>query len=141
MYCKAKLDSNNNLILNSNGQKIITNMLKWPEIDSGFMSPGGFLMGALAGCKIVTFSKVAKYYKVEFSELSVNVDAEVELLDNISDTPFKNQRYKFINIEFTLKTDASLEEIKRLISIAEKFCTVEIAIDKNIERNLKINLI
>lgn len=141
MICKGSLAIDGSLIFESNGQKIVSHNVKCKEIDSGFMSPGAMFMGALSGCKILTFSKAMKFYNLNFSKLSVEVNANVELLDNISDTPFKNQKYTEIKTVYTLKTDAKKEDIIKAIELSTKFCTVNIAVDKNIKQTFEINIL
>lgn len=141
MFCRVSLENNGNLTLSSNSQEIITHSTKCKEENSGYMSPGAIFMGSLAGCKVLTFSKAAKYYKVEFSNLSVDVEADVENTDNISDTPFKNQKYTEIRTTYSLNTSSSIEELEKVIDLASKFCTVNIAIDKNIKQTFKINIL
>ena len=52
MICAIKLEKNGEMVLTSNGQKIITDSVKCKELNSGFMTPGAMFMGALAGCKV-----------------------------------------------------------------------------------------
>lgn len=141
MICNIKLDKNGEMILSSNGQEIITHSLKCKEINSGYMSPGAMFMGALAGCKVLTFMKSAKYYNIKFEDLSIEVEADVEITDNIGDTPFKNQEYSEIRTKYSLKTDVSIDEINKVIILAGKFCTVNLAVDKNIKQSHTIELL
>lgn len=141
MICKVKLEDNGRLILSSNNQNIITDSIKCKEIDSGYMSPGDMFMGSLAGCKVLTFSKAMKFYNLKFSDLTIEVKADVEILDNILDTPFKDQKYSEIKTIYTLKTEAKESEIKKAILLASKFCTVNIAIDKSIKQTFTIKVL
>lgn len=141
MICKGKLEKDGSLIFEENGQKIISHSLKCKELASGFMSPGAMFMGALSGCKILTFSKAMKFYNLTFSELSVEVSADVVLLDNILDTPFKNQKYKEIKTVYTLRTDAKKEDVIKAIELSSKFCTVNIAVDKSIKQTFEIKIL
>ena len=65
MICSIRLDKDGEMILSSNGQEIITHSSKCKEVDSGYMSPGAMFMGALAGCKVLTFIKSSKFYKIK----------------------------------------------------------------------------
>lgn len=141
MICKGKLESDGSLVFESNGQKIISHSLKCKEKNSGYISPGEMFMAALSGCKILTFSKVMKFYNLKFSSLSVEVCAQVELLDNILDTPFKNQKYNEIKTIYTLKTDVKKEKLFEIVKLASKFCTVNIAIDKSIKQTFEIKIL
>lgn len=141
MICKGKLESDGSLVFESNGQKIISHSLKCKEKNSGYISPGEMFMAALSGCKILTFSKVMKFYNLKFSDLSVEVSAQVELLDNILDTPFKNQKYNEIKTIYTLKTDVKKEKLFEIVKLASKFCTVNIAIDKSIKQTFEIEIL
>lgn len=141
MICNIRLDKNGEMILSSNGQEIITHSLKCKEINSGYMSPGAMFMGALAGCKVLTFMKSAKYYKIKFEDLSIEVEADVVSTDNIGDTPFKNQEYSEIKTKYSLKTDANIDEIDKAINLASKICTVNLAVDKNIKQSHTIELL
>lgn len=141
MICKGKLESDGSLVFESNGQKIISHSLKCKEKNSGYISPGEMFMAALSGCKILTFSKVMKFYNLKFSDLSVEVCAQVELLDNILDTPFKNQKYNEIKTIYTLKTDVKKEKLFEIVKLASKFCTVNIAIDKSIKQTFEIKIL
>lgn len=141
MICKGKLESDGSLVFESNGQKIISHSLKCKEKNSGYISPGEMFMVALSGCKILTFSKVMKFYNLKFSSLSVEVCAQVELLDNILDTPFKNQKYNEIKTIYTLKTDVKKEKLFEIVKLASKFCTVNIAIDKSIKQTFEIEIL
>ncbi|MBF1204358.1 MAG: OsmC family protein, partial [Fusobacterium periodonticum] len=95
----------------------------------------------LAGCKVLTFIKSAKYYKIKFEELNIEVEADVLSTDNIGETPFKNQEYSEIRTKYSLKTDASIDKIDKVIDLANKICTVNIAVDKNIKQSHKIELL
>lgn len=141
MICKGKLESDGSLVFESNGQKIISHSLKCKEKNSGYISPGEMFMAALSGCKILTFSKAMKFYNLKFSSLSVEVCAQVELLDNILDTPFKNQKYNEIKTIYTLKTDVKKEKLFEIVKLASKFCTVNIAIDKSIKQTFEIKIL
>lgn len=141
MICKGKLESDGSLVFESNGQKIISHSLKCKEKNSGYISPAEMFMAALSGCKILTFSKVMKFYNLKFSSLSVEVSAQVELLDNILDTPFKNQKYNEIKTIYTLKTDVKKEKLFEIVKLASKFCTVNIAIDKSIKQTFEIEIL
>ncbi|MFT4444696.1 MULTISPECIES: OsmC family protein [unclassified Parvimonas] len=141
MICNIRLDKNGEMILSSNGQEIITHSLKCKEINSGYMSPGAMFMGALAGCKVLTFMKSAKYYKIKFEDLNIEVEAYVVSTDNIGDTPFKNQEYSEIRTKYSLKTDASIDQLDRVINLANKICTVNLAVDKNIKQFHTIELL
>ncbi len=141
MICNIRLDKNGEMILSSNGQEIITHSLKCKEINSGYMSPGAMFMGALAGCKVLTFMKSAKYYKIKFEDLNIEVEAYVVSTDNIGDTPFKNQEYSEIRTKYSLKTDASIDQLDRVINLANKICTVNLAVDKNIKQSHTIELL
>ena len=88
MICSIRLEKNGEMILSSNGQEIVTHSLKCKEANSGYMSPGAMFMGALAGCKLLTFIKSSKYYKIDFEDLNIEVEADVVNTDNIGDTPF-----------------------------------------------------
>ena len=140
MICSIKKEKNGEMILSNNGQEIITHSTKCKEVNSGYMTPGAMFMGALAGCKVLTFSKSAKYYKIDFEDLSIEVEADVINTDNIGDTPFKNQEYSEIRTKYSLKTKASVEEINKVIELASKFCTVNIAVDSNIKQTYTIEL-
>lgn len=140
MICSIRLEKNGEMILSSNGQEIVTHSLKCKEANSGYMSPGAMFMGALAGCKLLTFIKSSKYYKIDFEDLSIEVEADVINTDNIGDTPFKNQEYSEIRTKYSLKTKASVEEINKVIELASKFCTVNIAVDSNIKQTYTIEL-
>ena len=141
MICNIRLEKNGDMILSSNGQEIITHSLKCKEVNSGYMSPGAMFIGALAGCKVLTFIKSAKYYKIKFEELNIEVEADVLSTDNIGETPFKNQEYSEIRTKYSLKTDASIDKIDKVIDLANKICTVNIAVDKNIKQSHKIELL
>lgn len=141
MKSSVVFNSNGDILINSNLYEIKTNNIKWREENSSFISPGGLLMGALAGCKASTFSKAAKYYKIKFSDLSIEVEAEVELLDNIDETPFKNEKYKYLKSIYSLKTESSIDEIKKVINLASKFCTIDIGFDPSVERIIEINIL
>lgn len=141
MICKGKLESDGSLVFESNGQKIISHSLKCKEKNSGYISPAEMFMAALSGCKILTFSKVMKFYNLKFSFLSVEVSSQVELLDNILDTPFKNQKYNEIKTIYTLKTDVKKEKLFEIVKLASKFCTVNIAIDKSIKQTFEIEIL
>ena len=104
MICSIRLEKNGEMILSSNGQEIVTHSLKCKEANSGYMSPGAMFMGALAGCKLLTFIKSSKYYKIDFEDLNIEVEADVVNTDNIGDTPFKNQEYSEIRTKYFLKT-------------------------------------
>lgn len=141
MICSIRLEKNGEMILSSNGQEIITHSLKCKEANSGYMSPGAMFMGALAGCKLLTFIKSSKYYKIDFEDLNIEVEADVVNTDNIGDTPFKNQEYSEIRTKYFLKTDASIDYIEKVIKLAGKICTVNIAVDKNIKQTHTIELL
>ena len=141
MICSIRLEKNGEMILSSNGQEIVTHSLKCKEINSGYMSPGAMFMGALAGCKVLTFMKSAKYYKIKFEDLNIEVEAYVVSTDNIGDTPFKNQEYSEIRTKYSLKTDASIDQLDRVINLANKICTVNLAVDKNIKQSHTIELL
>ncbi len=141
MICKVKLHENGEMILNSNMQDVVTHSLKCKDANSGYMSPGALFMGSLAGCKILTFMKAAKFYKVEFSDLEVEVEADVRVTENIDDTPFKYQEYDEIRTLYSLKTKSDISEIEKVISLASKFCTVNIAIDDKIKQTFSIEIL
>lgn len=141
MKCNIKLEKNGEIILCNNNQKIITHSTKCREINSGYMTPGAIFMGSLAGCKVLTFSKSAKYYKVDFEDLNIEVEADVINTDNIDDTPFKTQEYLEIRTKYSLKTDANIDMINKVIELANKFCTVNLAIDSNIKQTYIVELI
>lgn len=141
MKCSVVFKENGDMFLNSNSHEIKINNIKWGEENSGIMSPGGLLMGALGGCKASTFNKAAKYYKMKFSDLSILVEAEIEVLDNIGDTPFKNERYKYLKSIYTLKTESTIDEVRKVIDLASKFCTIDIGFDHSVERILEINIV
>lgn len=103
MICAIKLEKNGEMVLTSNGQKIITDSVKCKELNSGFMTPGAMFMGALAGCKVLTFIKASKYYNINFEDLSIEIEADVVNTDYIDDTPFRNQEYSEIRTKYTLK--------------------------------------
>ena len=141
MICSIRLEKNGEMILSSNGQEIVTHSLKCKEANSGYMSPGAMFMGALAGCKVLTFIKSSKFYKIKFEDLSIQVEADVVNTDNIENTPFKNQVYSEIRTKYSLKTDASIEEIKKAIILASRICTVNLAVDSSIKQTHSIELL
>lgn len=141
MDCFINIDEKGNMLFKSNGYEIESNNLKWGNSDSGLISPGGLLMGAIGGCKLSTFSKAAKFLKIPYSNLSIVVEAEIELLDKIGDTPFSDEKYKFIKIHYSLNTDADIEDIKKVIELSTRFCTIDIAIDPSIERIIDITIL
>lgn len=141
MICAIKLEKNGEMVLTSNGQKIITDSVKCKELNSGFMTPGAMFMGALAGCKVLTFIKASQYYNINFEDLSIEIEADVVNTDYIDDTPFRNQEYSEIRTKYTLKTDVNISEIEKIINLASKFCTVNLAIDKDIKQEHYIEII
>ena len=141
MICAIKLAKNGEMVLTSNGQKIITDSVKCKELNSGFMTPGAMFMGALAGCKVLTFIKASKYYNINFEDLSIEIEADVVNTEYIDDTPFRNQEYSEIRTKYTLKTDVNISEIEKVINLASKFCTVNLAIDKDIKQEHYIEII
>ena len=95
----------------------------------------------IAYLKMVEGNFNIENYKIDFEDLNIEVEADVVNTDNIGDTPFKNQEYSEIRTKYFLKTDVSIDDIEKVIKLAGKICTVNIAVDKNIKQTHTIELL
>ena len=87
--------------------------------------PKALLLSGLAGCSGIDVTGILRKMKVEFSDLSIEVEA-----DQTEETP---KVFKDIQITYRLKTAAeNLEKVKKAIDLSlDKYCGVAAMLKKN----------
>lgn len=86
-------------------------------------------------------TKFYSKYIIKKDVKSIPYIFDVVNTDYIDDTPFRNQEYSEIRTKYTLKTDVNISEIEKIINLASKFCTVNLAVDKDIKQEHYIEII
>ncbi|HEX2847156.1 MAG TPA: OsmC family protein [Chitinophagaceae bacterium] len=87
--------------------------------------PKALLLSGLAGCSGIDVTGILRKMKVEFSDLSIEVEA-----DQTEENP---KVFKDIQITYRLKTAAeNLEKVKKAIDLSlDKYCGVSAMLKKN----------
>jgi len=87
--------------------------------------PKALLLSGLAGCTGIDVTGILRKMKVEFSDLSIEVEA-----DQTEENP---KVFKDIQITYRLKTAAeNLEKVKKAIDLSlDKYCGVAAMLKKN----------
>lgn len=87
--------------------------------------PKALLLSGLAGCSGIDVTGILRKMKVEFSDLSIEVEA-----DQTEENP---KVFKDIQITYRLKTAAeNLEKVKKAIDLSlDKYCGVAAMLKKN----------
>lgn len=85
-------------------------------------------------------TKFYSKYIIKNDVKSIPYIFDVVNTDYIDDTPFRNQEYSEIRTKYTLKTNVNISEIEKIINLASKFCTVNLAVIKILNKNTILKL-
>jgi putative redox protein len=97
--------------------------------------PKSLLLSGLAGCSGIDVVEILKKKRVEFSDFSIDVEAET-----VEEHP---KVFKDIFVTYTIKTDPSNEDkVKKAIKLSlEKYCGVSAMLKKNSAIHYKLQLV
>ena len=97
--------------------------------------PKSLLLSGLAGCSGIDIVEILKKQRVEFSDFSIDVEAE--------QTDSHPKVFKEIFVTYTIRTDASNQDkVKKAIDLSlDKYCGVSAMLKKNSSIHYKLQLI
>jgi len=85
---------------------------------------GDMLLEALAACAGVTLNAVATAIEFPLKDASIYVEGDLDFRGTLSVAKEAPVGFKNIRLKFELDTDASAEQIDRLIRLTERYCVV-----------------
>jgi len=85
---------------------------------------GDMLLEALAACAGVTLSAVATAIGVEIREGVVRTEGDIDFRGTLGVSKEVPVGFQRIRLHFDLETDASAEQLAKLIEITERYCVV-----------------
>ena len=85
---------------------------------------GDMLLEALAACAGVTLNAVATAIEFPLKDASIYVEGDLDFRGTLSVAKEAPVGFKNIRLKFELDTDASAEQIDRLIKLTERYCVV-----------------
>ena len=97
--------------------------------------PKSLLLSGLAGCSGIDVVEILKKQRIEFSDLSIDVESETT-----SDHP---KVFRDISVIFSIRTDPANEnKVKKAIELSlDKYCGVSAMLKKNSGIHYKLQLI
>ena len=97
--------------------------------------PKSLLLSGLAGCSGIDIVEILKKQKVEFSDFSIEVEAD--------QTDTHPKVFKDIFVTYKIRTDASNQEkVNKAIALSlDKYCGVSAMLKKNSSIHYKLQLI
>lgn len=93
------------------------------------MNPVEALLCALGSCQCIVAKMVALNMGIEIEDLKVELEGELDPAGYQGDTSVR-PGYQAVRSKFIVKSNASEEEIKEMIAVAEQFCPVGDTISK-----------
>ena len=85
---------------------------------------GDMLLEALAACAGVTLNAVATATDFPLKDASIYVEGDLDFRGTLSVAKEAPVGFKNIRLKFDLNTDATAEQIDRLIKLTERYCVV-----------------
>ncbi|MEG0370762.1 MAG: OsmC family protein [Clostridium sp.] len=97
------------------------------------MTPGEMLLSSIAGCKIISFSSLAKKSSINFDELTVEISGGIGGSGFIDGTKIPTKEIVSIHTTYKIKTTNTRDELEEFLVIVDKACTVAKAISQDIK--------
>ena len=116
----AKATRDGDVVLSGAG---LPNLVSQPPVEfdgpGDRWSPESLLMAAIADCFTLSFRAIAEASKVEFNELSVEVDGELSMVE-------RKMVFTDVQIKANLTVPQGVEanKVERLLNMAEQACLV-----------------
>jgi organic hydroperoxide reductase OsmC/OhrA len=99
----------------------------------GYWSPETLLTGAVASCLILTFRALARTQKLEWSNLEVSCNGEVDKTrEGLKFTKFT------LNAVLTVSGDADENRAREILENAEKYCLVTASLSSETQMSAEI---
>lgn len=122
------------LAVESNGLPALENHAP-PEFDGpeGYWSPETLVTGAVASCLILTFRNLARAQKLEWSNLEVDCNGEVDKTrEGLKFTKFS------IQAVLTVSGDADESKARTVLENAKKYCLVTASLTAQTQMSVEI---
>ncbi len=98
---------------------------------NGFLAcSGDLLLEALVACAGVTLSAVATSIGIEIKSGTVKAEGDIDFRGTLGVSKEVPVGFKTIRLQFILDTNASTEELDKLLKLTEKYCVVYQTINK-----------
>jgi uncharacterized OsmC-like protein len=98
---------------------------------NGFLAcSGDLLLEALVACAGVTLSAVATSIGIEIKSGTVKAEGDIDFRGTLGVSKEVPVGFKTIRLQFILETNASTEELDRLLKLTERYCVVYQTINK-----------
>ena len=85
---------------------------------------GDLLLEALVACAGVTLSAVATSIGIEIQSCEINAEGDLDFRGTLGVSKEAPVGFKTIRLFFDVKSDASVEQLDKLISLTERYCVV-----------------
>jgi len=100
---------------------------------TGFLAcSGDLLLEALVACAGVTVSAVATAIGVEISEGSVRAEGDLDFRGTLGVSKEAPVGFRSIRVYFDLRSEATGEQLKKLIELTERYCVVYQTISRGV---------
>lgn len=85
---------------------------------------GDMLLEALAACAGVTLSSVATALEIPLRTGTVHVEGDLDFRGTLAVSKEAPVGFRDIRVRFELDTDATVDQIERLLALTERYCVV-----------------
>ena len=85
---------------------------------------GEILLQALVACAGVTLASVATAFEINLRNASIRAEGDLDVRGTTGVSKETPVGFQEIRLQFELDTDASPEQISKLISVTERYCVV-----------------
>jgi uncharacterized OsmC-like protein len=85
---------------------------------------GDMLLEALAACAGVTLRAVATALEIPIQGGTVNVEGDLDFRGTLGVVKDQPVGFKEIRVRFDLETQATAEQVSKLLSLTERYCVV-----------------
>jgi uncharacterized OsmC-like protein len=92
--------------------------------DGTLLCSGDMLLESLAACAGVTLRAVATSLGVAMRGGAVHVEGDLDFRGTLGVAPDAPVGFEAIRVRFDLDTDASAEQLERLVELTKRFCVV-----------------
>jgi uncharacterized OsmC-like protein len=99
---------------------------------------GDMLLEALVACAGVTFRAVATAYGIEVKSGNVEAEGDLDFRGTLGVDKEAPVGFRSIRVTFNLDTDASPENLDKLLATTERYCVVLQTIKKGVAAETKI---
>ncbi|HZJ58622.1 MAG TPA: OsmC family protein [Chitinophagaceae bacterium] len=100
---------------------------------TGFLAcSGDLLLEALVACAGVTVSAVATAIGIEISEGSVRAEGDLDFRGTLGVSKEAPVGFRSIRVYFDLQSEATAEQLKKLIELTERYCVVYQTISRGV---------